>query len=162
MLNPYPFDLTDFIVESNKIEGIPTNGDRLDREVPLYETFLGLPEVRVKDLEEFVRAIAPAQTLRDQAGMDGRVGSYIAPRGGPEIRTRLGDLLARVNSSELQPYHAHHEYETLHPFMDGNGRSGRLLWLWMHAKAGGFQPLTVLQRGFLHSWYYESLQYGRK
>ena len=56
-------------------------------------------------------------------------------------------------------FEAHVAYETLHPFTDGNGRSGRALWA-KHMLADG-QDGYWLERGFLHTFYYQSLENTR-
>jgi hypothetical protein len=86
--------------------------------------------------------------------MDVQVGNHIAPRGGSNIRSELESLLMRANTG-IHPWKIHLEYETLHPFMDGNGRSGRALWLWMMSQSG--QLNRALKLGFLHSFYYQTL-----
>ena len=48
-------------------------------------------------------------------------------------------------------------YEMLHPFMDGNGRSGRALWAWMMLRLGQ-DPFALL---FLHRFYYQTLENSR-
>ena len=78
-----------------------------------------------------------------------RVGDHIAPPSGPKLMSRLQDLLDRVNRKQVRPHQAHVEYENLHPFSDGNGRSGRALWLWMRQ---GDAPV-----GFLRQFYYDTL-----
>lgn len=64
----------------------------------------------------------------------------------------------------IDPYVVHHAYESLHAYTDGNGRSGRALWLWGMRRLYRGQTLKfdrVLRIGFLHCWYYQSLQFDR-
>ena len=140
------FSLEDFVRESNRIEGIlrgPTGA-----EIDAHAAFLYLPRPKVSDLEGFVSVVAPGHRLRDQHGLNVRVGNHIAPPGGPEIRAALDTLLARAFTPD-DPWQIHIEYETLHPFTDGNGRSGRALWLWQ---------MQVAPIGFLHQFYYQTLE----
>ena len=111
--------------------------------------FLALPKVSIQGLQELVSALEPGAVLRDRPGLNVRVGSHFPPPGGPEIRAALERLLA----ANLGAWERHVEYETLHPFTDGNGRSGRALWLY---DMGDRVPL-----GFLHTFYYQSLSGNR-
>jgi hypothetical protein len=143
-----------FVAESNRIEGIvssPTIG-----EMRAHSDFLGLSEVGVPELECFVADVA-ARPLRRAVGQDVRVGSHYPPPGGPAIEEQLEFLLARANERLDSPYRTHVEYEALHPFMDGNGRSGRVLWAWMMLRDGQ-DPFSL---SFLHRFYYQALDGGR-
>lgn len=140
--------LYDFIIESNQIEGIKKPA--ILTEIIAYKKFLALDTITLADLESFVKKIQPGAKLRRKRGMDVRVDNHAAPSGGPAILFELQLLLTRINARNLTAYETHLRYERLHPFMGGNGRSGRALWLWM---MGGEAPL-----GFLHTFYYQTLQ----
>lgn len=142
-------DTTKFVIESNRIEGIQRTPKAA--EIAEHERFMELNKVTVEELERFVKVYQPNATLRDKAGLDVRIGNHIPPRGGPEIRERLQALIECCKNRG--PHWTHLEYETLHPFTDGNGRSGRMLWAWQMRD----HPL-----GFLHHFYYQTLQANGK
>lgn len=137
----------EFVRESNKIEGITR--DPTEEELAEFNRFMDSREVSVESLIQFVWVYQPDARLRDTPSVPGvRVGSHTAPPSGPEIRVRLEGLLKQVHNREISPYDAHVYYEALHPFTDGNGRSGRALWAWM---------MRDIPLGFLHKFYYQTL-----
>lgn len=142
------FTLKQFIAESNRIEGI--NRTVLPKEVEAAELFLSRSKITVGALEQYVSTIQPGAILRDKTGLNVRVGNHYPPKGGPEIRFSLELLLANATGVR-DAFKTHLDYETLHPFTDGNGRSGRILWLWMK---GGIEKSPL---GFLHHFYYDTL-----
>jgi hypothetical protein len=146
------FSLVDFIRESNRIEGIIR--EPLPAEIAAHEAFLGPDEPTVGRLEELVAAIQPGAQLRRERGMNVCVGNHYPPPGGPFIESALRQIL-HPETLRWRPYAIHQRYEALHPFSDGNGRSGRALWLWM---MGGIEAAPL---GFLHHWYYQSLEATR-
>jgi hypothetical protein len=145
------FRLTAFIRESNLIEGIER--DPTAEELAAATEFMGEFELNIPVLNRLQRVFAPNKQIRDQTGLDVRVGDYIAPPGGPNIRRRLEAILGRANLGD-DPWSVHVAYETLHPYMDGNGRTGRMIWAWqMHGLERN--PFTL---PFLHRFYYQTLE----
>lgn len=49
---------------------------------------------------------------------------------------------------------AHVKFEHIHPFVDGNGRTGRMILNYQRVKAG-LEPLTILadDRGLYYAWF---------
>jgi Fic/DOC family len=146
--------LEKFVRESNLIEGI----DRVptDYELGAHRRLLACDYLTLKSVEDFVFDICGKQ-LRREVGMDVRVGPHVPPRGGPSIPPELAAILDQANGREATAFMVHVAYEKLHPFMDGNGRSGRAVWVWMMRREGR-DPFSL---PFLHRWYYQSLDASR-
>ena len=143
-----------FVAESNRIEGIPRVRQE---EYDAHAAFITAGSITVKDLQTFVDVVQPGAVLRARKGLNVRVGSHIAPPGSREITPRLEELLAFLPHST--PYQNHVAYETLHPFTDGNGRSGRALWLWQMLNVGTERDrIWAIELGFLNSFYFQTLQ----
>jgi hypothetical protein len=139
-----------FVRESNWIEGI--RRDPTDEEIAAHEQFLAREELTITTFELFVERVQPGAVLRKREGLNVRVGAYYPPPGGLEIEQRLQSLIYQARAHGVAVAHIiHRDYEALHPFTDGNGRSGRVWWLKM---MGGPEEVPL---GFLHTWYYQSL-----
>lgn len=137
-------------MESNHIEGI--HRDPTFTEVEATEQFLLLRAPCVEALQRLALVYQPNAHLRDQPGMNVQVGGYLPPRGGREIARQLRVLLNKI--TDATPFEFHTAYEALHPFMDGNGRTGRALWAWQMLRLEGSRGLNL---GFLHKFYYQTL-----
>lgn len=139
--------------ESNKIEGI-FGCNRTEVEALMLFTS---SKPTIKGLLDYATVCQPNVRLRDEVGLDVQVGQHIAPRGGPDIPKRLQILLDTIDEGGLDSHDAHLSYLNLHPFTDGNGRSGRALWLFQmlyHER----KRRWVEQLGFLQSFYYQTLR----
>ena len=100
-------------------------------------------QIEVADILEVHRTLMareparlmPGQLRREQNWIGGRVNSPIDARYIPppesEVKSLVADLVAFINRTDLpgvaQAAIAHAQFETIHPFLDGNGRVGRCL-----------------------------------
>jgi hypothetical protein len=149
-------DLARFITESNAIEEIhrePTDG-----EMEAHRGLLKQSELTPEIIRGFVWYVADKAPMRTRRGMNVEVGNHSPIPGSSMVLVGLIEILAQANSEDGDPYLVHHMYETLHPFMDGNGRSGRAIWLWMMTR----KKIYVRDYLFLRSWYYQSLEFNRR
>ncbi|HEX5591981.1 MAG TPA: Fic family protein [Solirubrobacterales bacterium] len=142
--------LREFVRESNRIEGITRDPEPYELEA--HQRLIACDYLTLKSVEDFVFDIC-GKRLRREPGMNVRVGPHVPPPGGPEIPNALDYILTRINQRSLNPYEAHVYYETLHPFMDGNGRSGRAIWNWQMQRER-HDPYAL---PFLHRFYYQAL-----
>ncbi len=82
------------------------------------------------------------------------VGRHCPPDGGPEVERSLRKLVRRADG-DGEPYSTHCAFEALHPFTDGNGRTGRMIWAWMMKEQKDYD-FSLL---FLHKFYYQTLDH---
>jgi len=152
--------LMDFAEESNHIENIhnhEANKDAYNRLV----VFLALDSLTIQDVCNF----NTAGKLRDKVGMDVSIGGHIPPLGCPEMAYTFKDIIDIVSTGhapfngarDLSAFRNHEDFEMLHPFTDGSGRTGRAIWLWQMVKQFDY----ALENGFLKQWYYQSLDARR-
>lgn len=141
------FTLTDFMQESLHIEGI--------LRPPFEHEMAGLEAFRrmirpptVMELTALCKTFQANAQLRDKLGLDVVVGNHFPPRGGQGIADNLKRLLD--NSRDYTAFRLYCAFEALHPFTDGNGRTGRALWLW---RMGGHP------QSFLKSFHYQTLSF---
>ena len=138
------------VAESNRIEGIER--EPTAQELVEHDRFMGLKNLTIRDLEKFVTVYQRNAKLRVYPGMDVRVASYLPPKGGEHIREMLGALLVDINGERIDAWTAHIQYECIHPFTDGNGRSGRAVYHWQ------LRNSRMADLGFLHAFYYQTLR----
>ena len=141
--------LMEFAKESNRIEGI-TNAGSNEIMFEKLEAFLKLEKLTLDNVCDFNEW----GILREMEGMNVRVGGYVAPPGGRSIAVDLEEILVLGSLSNCSPYETHIAFEELHPFTDGNGRTGRAIWLWQMVMQYDYD----LSLGFLQKWYYQSLE----
>jgi len=148
----HTLETVQFVKESNNIEGI--HRDPTEEELDQFDLFTERADVTVDNLVEFVSIYQPDAKLRDTVGDNVTVGRHRPMPGGPDVKDALQNLLDDM--ANLTPFQAHAAYELLHPFTDGNGRSGRALWYWHMVDSGKFVTLS-----FLHHYYYQALDNAR-
>lgn len=78
-----------------------------------------------------------------------------------EIEKHLAEFVKMWNSS-CGPYHLeqHYYFECIHPFIDGNGRVGRLLWAWkILQEEGAIYSMLNLFQGRSNAFYDKREEY---
>jgi Fic/DOC family len=147
-------DTVEQVAESLRIEGInrpPTN-----EEIAEHRRVMRLETLSIAELEAFLKIFSPGARLRLYPGQDVRIGSHVPPKGGQHIGAQLKALLSDINAEKIEPWSAHIQFETLHPFSDGNGRCGRICWYF------SMRHSSRVHLGFLHGFYLQTLnQCGR-
>ncbi len=100
--------------------------------------------------------VTPGTALRNDA--TGEV-IYVPPQDAREIEAAMSALEHFINEDERSPLDPlikmaliHHQFESIHPFPDGNGRIGRILNVLYLTRAGLLEtPILYLSRHITHT-----------
>lgn len=137
MSAPTPEFIAEFVRESNAIEGIYAPTDHTD-----YDDYRDAAQL-VVDAGKFIQVIGPraihAVIMREHPeaypGDYRQVRVWVDGREKPQPHLVAGLMFRHiqrvthlVNPRPFDLWEAHYEFESIHPFVDGNGRTGRL-WL---------------------------------
>lgn len=134
-------DVEEFLRESNAIEGVHDE-DALKDSLEAWQYLRGQDEV-THDIVREVHGLVLQNRQPDIAGEYRDVRVWVGGRACPpaaEIRDLLDDLLGWIPENAVDAIEWHIEFERIHPFRDGNGRVGRLLYLW-HCRQLGLEPV---------------------
>jgi Fic family protein len=167
-----------FLQESNEIEGIEfpeaayllektgnLHIDNSTRALKFVEENASKPlsSKLVLDLHQIqMHNILPEAEAGAWRNMNVMIGGDIPPS--PAVlHYHMADWISKAMS--LDPLKAHYWFEQIHPFSDGNGRTGRLLWAWMRLKRKeAIVPILTLFTGeFFHERrraYYQEIRNG--
>lgn len=149
-------DILEFLKESNAIESV-YDADSLFQAFVAWEYLIKQEKLsigailKVHKILMLHQAISPIHRgyLRN---CDVRVGSRICPSH-LRVRELMEKWIKSYSDIGVNPKFAHIEFEKIHPFIDGNGRIGRIIMLWQRVKVG--LPILIIHEGEEQQEYYK-------
>lgn len=151
-------DMTEHIRQSNLIENI--DDKRQDkRSLKAWEWLEKQEVISIPVLLELHAKITSTQLPAHEAGqfrkVDVWIGGHIAPP--PAEAKRLAIKVLRdldERWDKIVPEALHINFEKAHPFVDGNGRTGRML-MWWHQVKLGKEPMLIswANRRAYYDWF---------
>lgn len=141
-----------FVIDSNSIEGKRHTGILFDEENAVH-AFLNAESLGTHELRALVDVLEPGARVRTNEDDFIRVGSHVAPPGGPNMLIQVVEMLLAVQNNDANPIMTYMAWQNLHPLTDCNGRSGRVLYAWQVIHWYGRIPRS----SFLAEFHYETL-----
>lgn len=169
MTNPEQWKLTqEFLRQSNLIEDEPSEEALLDATLA-YVHAAALEYVRPFDVRVIHHTLMH-RLLPSEAGRYRECPVFIGGRQAPDYATVPGDVDSWCNAlndtlTGAKPVQSaerleqlakelHVEFERIHPFIDGNGRTGRILWQWHRVRLGlPFKVIFAKDRQQYYDWF---------
>ena len=135
-------DLETYFRESNAIEDVH-DPQAIDEALEAWHYLDGLDELS-HDVIKHAHELLMRNRQPDLSGEYREVQVYVGDREPPapaRVPYEMDALLERDDpETGLEALEWHVDFELIHPFRDGNGRVGRLLYLW-HCRQIGIEPI---------------------
>jgi fido (protein-threonine AMPylation protein) len=155
-------EITEFIRESNAIEDV-WDEQAIKDSLESWEWLnTEVSTLTLKDIlivhHGILRKIDPtiAGKLRGELGVDVWIGGKQGARYW-DVGSRLCDWIRHVNDKKMPQWteedikRMHISFEEIHPFADGNGRCGRLIYCWMRQAMD--MPIHIIYEKEKHDYY---------
>ncbi len=152
-----------FLEESNKIEGV-TGQAALNDAIGAWLEVKHLKRISEDDILRVHRTLMIGRLPNEDVGVWTKHQTNVAGKNNPEpwkVPALMAAWIDDINSSlnvladpEQVAKHFHVRFEHIHPFVDGNGRVGRILLMWHRLKLG--LPVEVIynkNKKDYYSWF---------
>lgn len=142
-------DMQRHIHESNLIEGYDDAAmDAQGLVAWQYLLDMGVDELSQGDIMKTQKIITLTQTdlQPDWRGYYRKIRVWVGGHEGAHpaaVPAMMADWLYQLKHDNLDPKLHHITFEKIHPFVDGNGRTGRML-MWLHEIHQGKEPTLIL------------------
>lgn len=152
MQKPSKEEVSNFIQESNLIEGI-ADKESHDQALLAWDYLLSVDTISPATVRNVHATLMRNQGLSTKylgefRDCDVYVGGRVCLPPS-DIADLIGDWCKHMNKGTADDIELHVLYENIHPFVDGNGRTGRMFWQWYRLKRG--LPLYELVAEDVHS-----------
>lgn len=149
-------DILIFLRESNAIEGVYDEASVKEAKKAwdyiIRQDVLSIPGI-LKMHEILMKGKLPPPYL----GAFRKCGVTIAGRPGANwelVPDLMNNWVLDATAPDADPMKMHITYEKIHPFVDGNGRTGRILFNWMRLKQGkGILIIYEKERRDYYKWF---------
>ena len=147
--------IAEALSESNAIEGIYTS-DALEDSLKAWEFMTDCDFIPNVDTIEFVHWLITYRQLPSGERGTLRYGREVSIAGRPGmssfiVRDALQQWIRDLDV--MSPKEAHIRFEKIHPFIDGNGRTGRMIYYWQLTLLDMLTKSRVIRSSNKESYY---------
>jgi Fic family protein len=147
--------------QSNRIEKV-TDPSQIQKSAQAWQYLMSLSVIKERDIRHVHEIVMTGLMWPQDIGVWRSINVEVAGRGCPHFASVPGDMERYVKeiNRELDRYRYdqnnlslvallyHVKFEHIHPFRDGNGRVGRLLWWWHEVQLGLTPTLVTYESRF--------------